>query len=524
MKTRNSCRKRTWLIGIIFSLIVSGQVPSYAAAPDYEWFATDASGYYPTAQAAADNYCLTVVQSLYGSSITIWYAEPNLNQLLTAPLSQTYTFDCHGYHNWTNSPIVFSSTQSLDTRAICADGSNPLRSLPLEQQCPDIGSMLGGSCPIIGNPITIGNGNKYQTETDYLSSSNFPLRVQRSYNSLIEGWRFFPEIRALSSGAGADIVHQDGKSLRFMNEGGVWVSDPDVVGVLNSTADMQGNITGWTYTTSNDQTETYDAQGRLQSVTARNGMTHTFAYQADSITVTHTNGNILVYQLDSEGQIIGFVDPDNRTYQYSYDTEGRLISITFPDETPTDATDNPERIYHYENSAFPNALTGITDENGNRYATWAYDDQGRAISSEHANGVDKTTLIYNADGTTTVTNPLGKQTTYHFTTTHGVKKVTQVEGHPTASCEGANKAYTYDANGFLASKTDWNGNLTTYVRDSRGLELSRTEASGTPEARTITTEWHPQFRLPTKISEPNKITEYTYDAQGRQLSSNVRSQ
>ncbi len=137
--------------------------------------------------------------------------------------------------------------------------------------------------------------------------------------------------------------------------------------------------------------------------------------------------------------------------------------------------------------------------------------------------MDKTTLTYNADGTTTVTNPLGKQTTYHFTTIHGIRKVTQVEGHPTASCEGANKAYTYDANGFISSKTDWIGGTTTYSRDDRGLELSRTEAAGTPQERTITTEWHPDFRLPTKITEQNKITEYTYDAQGRQLSRSVQS-
>ena len=67
------------------------------------------------------------------------------------------------------------------------------------------------------------------------------------------------------------------------------------------------------------------------------------------------------------------------------------------------------------------------------------------------------------------------------------------------------------------------GKIITYVRNSRGLELSRTEASGTPQERTIVTQWHPQFRLPTKITEPNKITEYTYDVQGHQLSRGVQS-
>ena len=46
---------------------------------------------------------------------------------------------------------------------------------------------------------------------------------------------------------------------------------------------------------------------------------------------------------------------------------------------------------------------------------------------------------------------------------------------------------TYDANGFIASRTDANGNVTTTVNNDRGLQESRTEAVGTPEERTITT-------------------------------------
>src|SRR5690606_26020131 len=160
--------------------------------------------------------------------------------------------------------------------------------------------------------------------------------------------------------------------------------------------------------------------------------------------------------------------------------------------------DQAQRIYHYEDSRFPTYLTGITDERGVRYATWTYDDQGRAISSEHAGGTDKTLLAFNADGSTTVTNPLGKQTTYHFDDIAGARRVTQVEGHATTSCEGANQNYTYTPEGWLASKTDWKGNTTTYSYNTFGQEISRTEASGTPEARTITTEWHPDFYVKTR--------------------------
>jgi len=106
--------------------------------------------------------------------------------------------------------------------------------------------------------------------------------------------------------------------------------------------------------------------------------------------------------------------------------------------------------------------------------------------------------------------------TYHFVIQHGVVKISRIDGGP---CPGCNQTQhvTYDANGFVASRTDFNGNVTTYVNNSRGLQTSRTEAVGTPEERTITTEWHGDFRVPVRITGPGKITTFTYDSQGRLL-------
>lgn len=79
---------------------------------------------------------------------------------------------------------------------------------------------------------------------------------------------------------------------------------------------------------------------------------------------------------------------------------------------------------------------------------------------------------------------------------------------------------TYDANGNFASRTDFNGNKTTYIYDlARNLETSRTEAVGTPQARTITTVWHPTWRLPATITEPGQVTTYDYDSVTANLNS-----
>ncbi|MBF0474981.1 MAG: RHS repeat protein [Deltaproteobacteria bacterium] len=169
-------------------------------------------------------------------------------------------------------------------------------------------------------------------------------------------------------------------------------------------------------------------------------------------------------------------------------------------------------------TSLPNALTGITDENGNRFATYAYDAQGRAISTQHADGAELTTVTYNTDGSTGVTDANGNLHSYTFTTQFNRTKPTSASN---ASCGCGSSAYAYDTNGFISSRTDFNGNVTTYIRNTRGLETSRTEASGTAQARTITTTWHATFRLPLTITEPNRVTTFTYDAKGNLLTKTI---
>src|SRR5258708_30910578 len=92
---------------------------------------------------------------------------------------------------------------------------------------------------------------------------------------------------------------------------------------------------------------------------------------------------------------------------------------------------------------------------------------------------------------------------------------------PCTACGTNSSATTYDANGFVASRTDFNGNVTRYSNDARGRELSRTEAFGSAQARTISTSWHTVFPPPIQISEPRRTTTFTYDAAGNLLHKTV---
>lgn len=407
-------------------------------------------------------------------------------------------------------------------------------------------------CEKSGNPINTITGNKQQTETDYsssnvsmflfrrISSSDFtywentkdPSQLapmgktwRHNYSAKIEG--IITTLNGVPTLTDASVTRSDGRRFHYTLVNSVWESDADIKDKLTSLLDINNNLTSWQLITTDNQTELYDTEGKLLSITLLNGQTVTLEYDVilanggddDPSTldrVTDPFGRTLTLT-NTNGRIALMTDPVGEIYTYAYDVNDNLISLTYPDETPLDSNDNPDRIYHYENINFPNHLTGITDENGNRLATWAYDTKGRAILSEHAGGVGRVELVYNTNNTTTVTQSTGQVQTYHTANILGVKNVTQIDGGPCTNCGSQTLSKTYDTNGFVASRTDFNGNKTMFINDARGLQTSRTEAVGTAEERTITTAWHPTFRLPTKITEPGKITNFTYDTQGRLL-------
>jgi len=55
----------------------------------------------------------------------------------------------------------------------------------------------------------------------------------------------------------------------------------------------------------------------------------------------------------------------------------------------------------------------------------------------------------------------------------------------------------------------------------RGDQTSRTEASDTGLARTISTAWLTTFHLPTTITEPGRVTSFSYDTKGNLLKKTV---
>ena len=374
------------------------------------------------------------------------------------------------------------------------------------------------------NPVNMLTGFKVETETDYVGNGPFPLRFTRWYNSgnADRPWSFSYSSHLVIDGDFVGVYLDQGLGYVFRMNGTVGESEFDVA------ASLTLNGGNYELLDENGMLMTYDTNGVLQEVRTREGFSHTLSYANDVLSsVSDDFGNTLVFTADGSGRIESMTTPDGEVYHYRYSPAGYLDEVVLPDETPALLTDNPTREYLYESVTFPAGITGIIDERGVRYATFDYNGAGQAILSEHANGTESHTFAY-ATHSTTVTNPLGKQTTYHYQDVFGTKRLVRIEGHPTTLCEATNMERTYDSHGYLTSQTDHNGNVTEYTythtgADPRandyfaGLETSRIEGVGSPESTSTVTTWDTVHRLPATISVDGKMTSFSYDSEGRLL-------
>ncbi len=392
--------------------------------------------------------------------------------------------------------------------------------------------------PLKGNPINVSSGNKFLIETDYTSPVPGGLQLRRYYNSkfigflspLGTGWTmdYRQRLRLTPSGTLIVAQRQDGRAINFRKINNVWVTQANIREKLVTVTN------GWNLITANDSIEYYEAVGSagvLKSITTREGfvtivennLANVPGYpglgDANSATVDRVTDpfgrQLKIYYVS--GKMTMVVDPDGNEILYTHATglHIRLSNVKYPDDTPLTTADNPVRTYHYEETGFPVYVTGITDENSNRFSTYGYDDTtGNATFSEHAGGAARIDVVYNVNGTRTITGSLGNVCTYAFETIYGKTNVSDVTGD---LCGSPSESVEYDANGYPESRTDFNGNLTNYVYNSRGLQTSRTEAYGTADQRTIATTWHSTLRVPTGITEPGKTTTFTYDSVGQLL-------
>lgn len=232
-------------------------------------------------------------------------------------------------------------------------------------------------------------------------------------------------------------------------------------------------------------------------------------------------------------------DPAGQITSFTYADANKLTQVTYPDGTSRSYLwDEP--TWSTGSGAPTNLLTGIIDETQQRFASFGY-IAGKAVSTEHAGGVEKYSVADNRNtaGTIAVTDPLGAVRTTSYTVAAGVLKPLQVT-QPAATSGTVNRTNSYDTSGNISSRTDFRGNRTCYRYDAtRNLEAIRLEglANNTTcptdlaahlvptntRQRKISTQWHPNWSMPARVASPSLLTTYVYNGQPDPTSGNAIS-
>ncbi|HSD44478.1 MAG TPA: RHS repeat-associated core domain-containing protein [Burkholderiales bacterium] len=511
-----------WLVGA-----ANAQTPMTLWITNVQGYGSFPPSWYPLlgrtpAEACEKNFAEVVAQNAraYEYNLATYGAElacPGIAEMVSPAPSCTYNA----------SPSYVRVAPGLD----CA-------TVGLPQNLPNIGfsfpiadSKAAGQAPFgacsRANPVNLGNGNKVQIESDYQAFGALSLRFMRTYNSrgvqavgrIGRGWRHeFESFIAVDEFNGRAMAHRtNGAVYVFARAGAAWNPDADIPDRLDQVLDANGQPAGWRYRAAgaDDRAEVYDGGGRLTAIEDKTGRALSLQYATHPTTgvrltaVVDPFGRTLAFGYDSVGRIDRITDPAGQVHQYEYDALGNLVVVTRPDSTT--------RRYHYEKTGdapmdasgyMPEtALTGITDENGTRFATFDYDTQGRATLSKHALDAERVVLTHSGDAVAVV-DALGATRTYALEDVLGTKKNSTTTGDP--GCPLGFAARTFDTTGMPSSQTDWNGNVTQTTRDARGLETLRVEAAGSAQERRISTEWHGFYRLPARVAEPLRISTYTY--------------
>lgn len=419
------------------------------------------------------------------------------------------------------------------------------------------------------NPIHSAYGTKLQRETDF-DMPGSPLRMERYYTSapynpngytvnwtsgsMGRQWRHSYEraVHYYSTPAvsTAYLQRHDGNVIPFNEQvDGSFASDPDVLLMLERVVDSGGSTEAWIVETERNEREVYGPSGKLLRIEYPDGNVLSLEYDGERLLrVSDASGRSISFGYHDESlEIYGRSDlvreivlPDGGSVLYAYAPAMNHLGYTGVISSATYPSGAVKQYLYGEFEPYPKdyQLTGIVDENGDRYATWKYDSIGRAILSVHGevdDFIDRYELTYNGfivndpNAVTTVKHWVNAETgiyksrNYSFTTIFGTVRISSVDA-PCASCGNAAE-HTYDANGFPDLSVDFRGNTTDYDYNARGQEIQRREgvAAGNVMERLRQTEWHSDFNVPVQRSTYNagnvleSRTQWVYNLSGQAI-------
>lgn len=228
----------------------------------------------------------------------------------------------------------------------------------------------------------------------------------------------------------------------------------------------------------------------IQWVADRAGNRITFSRNG----IAHSAGKSIVFSRDGQGRITRITDPDGNAIRYEYDGAGNLARVI-------DREGNLVRHTYNRN----HGLVDIIDPLGRRISRNIYDDAGRLIAIEDADGNRTAIDAEVASRTKRITDPLGNVRTIEY----------DVAGNPVREVDenGNQTLRTFNALGYLLSETDAAGNTRSYTYDSRGNRTSETDELGNVTSRTFDDFGN----VLTVTNALGQTTTYAYDLTGKRI-------
>lgn len=464
-----------------------------------------------------DSTCSEAITIIRNANPGRNYSTKTCVGLPLVPLFEFQYFGAQDNRNYVSkSPLIYrasncpANSELIGSTCQCKRGfSESADQTACEPPEPNLDSCQRPDGSFLGNPILPATGEKYRFEVDWSDSGPDPLTFSRIYRSswsgeparktapLGEVWshNFDLNLAAYPSTSPNRIVvtTKEGYSRTFYK----------TTNTANWSTTQSGDTliqtpTGnWQYYQADrDATFVFDSFGKVLTEVKRNGWMTSYGHgSAGQLTsVTNAFGRTLTFGYGSTGRLATVTTPEGRTLSYGYDSAGRLLFVLYPD--------GYKREFAYEINGYPQALTGIVDENGSRWGTFEYDAAGRAVRTQLAGAVSRYEVTYPSRSSATVTDPLGTARTY----TYGIsRRKLAVLGGTFPSADSKNDAFGRVQNSFglIDSETDFLGTRTIYAWDTtRGLPTSVTQAAGKPEGRTTSTTWHPQWACPSRSPSP----------------------
>lgn len=412
------------------------------------------------------------------------------------------------------------------------------------------------------NPIDTSTGEKKQFFTDFIQNSSLPLSFIRSYGSLRSNeakntlyknidtgnkvryvqpsWYVTPniglyEVAPVQKQGNVQWRHNYQISLAKYQDEDVIITLSDMTqrkfifdepSLTYSTPYPNGDnlkltTDGWQYTDANQLFYFFDGAGTLTKISNELNEHLIFTYIDGKLAVvTNDKGETLSYSYNEHGLLTSVIQPSNKLILLNYDSRNNLTSVIYPDNSPEDLSDNPSEFYHYEHADYPYALTGITDGNGIRFASWDYNAIGHASNSIHAGNAEAGSIDYDlTNKKISSTNSAGNTTDITF---DNIGRVTEVSG---ASCstsgEKGSVSFVYNAQGQVELQTDESNAVTYTSYETSDIAHGKVNQSiklyGTNDEQITNISYdNIDVSKPTQITHPNGLIEnFTYGSNGR---------